>query len=92
MVGPVIAGFGVWLLGCGYAGYKIRFLAFACLVVVGIALITVYIIYGLYQAPLSPHAIMAQSAALMLSVSAFGMGWLLGRLVKRFRDSAVDAT
>jgi hypothetical protein len=37
-----------------------------------------------------PHALLAQLSVLFYAVGGFGLGWLAGRVAKRWRESRVD--
>lgn len=87
----LVMGLALWMFGCGYAGYQKRFGLFVAIVVVGMSLNTVWMVLGLDAKPFSPPAMTAHLAALMYAISAVGIGWLVGRLVRGFRDSKVDA-
>lgn len=90
MLSLLVAGLALWMLGCGYAGYKKRFGLFFVVLVVGMTLNTVWMVLGLDAKPFSPPAMTAHLAALMYAICAVGMGWLAGRLVRGFRESKVD--
>ena len=75
MLMVLAAGLAVWLFGCGYAGYHRRFGLFALVVLAGLTL---------------NFALVAQAGAMMYALSALGVGWYAGRLVRSFRDSRVD--
>lgn len=90
MIYLLVAGLAVWMFGCGYAGFHRRFGLFAAIVVIGMGLNTVWMVMGLDARPLSPPALTAHAAALLYAVCALGMGWIIGRMVRRFRDSKVE--
>ncbi|MCX7566326.1 hypothetical protein OS189_08215 [Sulfitobacter sp. F26169L] len=92
MVYLLVAVLAVWMFGCGYAGYHKRFGLFVLIVAVGMGLNTLWMVFGLDAKPLSPPALAAHLASLMYAISAVGVGWLLGRLVRGFRSSKVDAS
>lgn len=88
----LIAGLAVWMFGCAYAGYHKRFVLFALVAFVGMGLNGIWMYLGLHASPLSPPALMAQIAAPMYAIGALGVGWLIGRVVREFRNSRVDPT
>ncbi len=90
MLSVLVAGLGLWLFGCGYAGYHKRFGLFAIVLLVGMGLNTFWMMAGLHAHPLSPPALTAHAAALMYAVSALGVGWFAGRVVRGFRESRVE--
>lgn len=90
MLMVLAGGLAVWLFGCGYAGYHRRFGLFAVVLLAGLALNFVWMYYGLFAHPLSPDALMAQVGAVMYALSALGVGWYAGRMVRSFRESRVD--
>lgn len=80
----------VWLFGCGYSGYHKRFVLFFGVALIGMGLNTLWMFFGLDAHPLSPAALTAHAAAVLYAVSALGVGWFAGRLVRGFRESRVD--
>ncbi len=90
MLSVLIAGLAVWMFGCAYAGYKKRFGLFLVILAVGMTLNTSWMVFGLDAKPFSNPAMTAHLAALMYAISAVGIGWLVGRLVRGIRESRVD--
>ena len=90
MLMVLAAGLAVWLCGCGYAGYHRRFGLFALVVLAGLTLNFAWMYFGLSAHPMSPDALVAQAGAMMYALSALGVGWYAGRLVRSFRESRVD--
>ncbi len=86
----ILAGLALWMLACAFAGYRARLGLFAVILVAGLALNTAWIVLGLGADPLSPPALSSHLSIVLFAISALGLGWLLGRLVRRFRDSRVD--
>ncbi len=89
-VTTLVAVFAVWLLACVWCGYRVRVLAFVGVVLMGLALNMVWMTFGLNARPFEVDALMAQTAAIMCGVGAFGVGWLAGRMVRQWRDSRVE--
>lgn len=88
----LVAGLAVWMVGCALAGYHKRFGLFALVACVGLALNGIWMYLGLQASPLSPPALMAQIAVAIYALGAVGVGWLIGRVVREFRNSRVDPT
>ncbi|KIN73079.1 hypothetical protein [Sulfitobacter guttiformis] len=91
MIYILVVGLAIWMFGCGYSGYHKRFGLFVIVLLTGMGLNTLWMMFGLDARPLSPPAITAHAAALMYAISAVGLGFLLGRIVRGFRDSRVTA-
>jgi hypothetical protein len=92
MVTFLIAGLGIWMAACAYAGYAKRFGLFVVILVLGMALNAAWMVFGLEARPLSNPALMAHAGVLLYAFAALGFGWLLGRVVRGFRDSRVDGS
>jgi hypothetical protein len=86
----LMAGFGIWMAGCAYAGFHKRAGLFALMTMAGLALSAVWMTLGLNAPLLSPHALMAHAANLIYSGVAGVLGWFAGRVVRGFRESTVD--
>jgi hypothetical protein len=80
----------VWMLACGWCGYRMRFMAFLGVLLSGLALNMAWLVFGLKARPFEPHAVMAETSVLMYGLTAFGVGWLAGRLVRQWRESRVE--
>lgn len=89
-IAALIAVLAVWMLGCAYQGYRARFLGFLGVLLVGMALNMFWMALHLNATPLEGNALMAQAALVLYGLSAFGFGWLVGRVVRQFRASRVD--
>ena len=86
----LVAVLAVWLFGCGYAGYQRRFGLFAVVALAGLGLNTLWMYFAFHAHPLSNPALTAHAAGVMYAVTALGVGWFAGRMVRGFRDSRVD--
>lgn len=82
----------LWLVISAWCGYKAYVRQFLLVLIVGLALDTVWMIYGLKASLFSEHMLMALAAGLLYTLSAFGAGWIVGRFVRAWRDSRVDAS
>ncbi len=90
MLIPVLTAIlALWMFGCGYAGYTKRFGLFVIIAGLGMALNTVWMVFGLDARPFSSPALMAHGAATLYALCALATGWLVGRLVRSFRESGV---
>jgi len=90
MIYLLVVGLAVWVLGCGYTGYHQRFRLFLVILAIGMGLNTLWMVLGLQARPFSPPAMTAHAAALLYAVCALGIGWIIGRTARRFRDSKVE--
>ncbi|WP_370401855.1 hypothetical protein [Sulfitobacter sp. JB4-11] len=88
-VTSLIALLCVWMLACAWTGYHKRFARFAALLLVGLGVNMLWIVAGLKAHPLDPNALLAEVSLLLYGVFAFGMGWLVGRLVRQWQSSRV---
>ena len=80
----------VWMLVCIRCGMRRRWRLFLAVLAVGLALNMAWMMIGLDARWLEPHAIMAQAAVALYGLSAFGLGWLVGRIRRAWRESAVQ--
>lgn len=90
MIYVLVPGLFIWMLGCAYAGYHKRFGLFAFVVLIGMALNTLWMVLGLNAKPLSPNAMVAHAGMLLYAVSAVALGFLTGRIASAFRASRVE--
>lgn len=89
-IAALIAALAVWMLACGYQGYRARLLGFLGVLILGMALNMLWMALHLNATPLEGNALMAQAALMLYGLCAFGFGWLAGRVVRQFRASRVD--
>ncbi|MGJ8625539.1 MAG: hypothetical protein ACSHXB_01155 [Sulfitobacter sp.] len=88
-VTTLVAILAVWMMVCGWCGYRRRGFAFLIVLIVGLGLNMAWMVFGLSARPFEAHAMMAEMSALMYGLGAFGVGWLLGRLARQFQVSRV---
>lgn len=86
----LMAVLAVWMVICGWCGYRKRVFAFLAVMVLGLALNMAWMIIGLNARPFEAHALMAEMSVLMYGIGAFGVGWMIGRLVRQFRKTRVE--
>ncbi len=86
----LISVLAVLMLVCGWCGYRVRIFAFLCTLVLGFALNTVWMVFGLNAQPFEAHALMAQMSLFLYGLGAFGVGFLGGRLARAFQASRVE--
>lgn len=86
----LIAVLLVWMTACVWTGYGARAKTFAVVLGVGLALNMAWMMIGLDAHVLEPHALVAEAAIALYGISAFGFGWLIGRVKKAWRESAVE--
>ncbi|MFD2738531.1 hypothetical protein ACFSUD_03015 [Sulfitobacter aestuarii] len=80
----------LWLLACGWAGYRLRPLALIAILCGGLALNSAWMVFGLDAHPLERHALTAHAAAILYAFSAFGIGYLIGRVMRHWRADRVE--
>jgi len=85
----LIAVLLVWMTACVWTGYKVRTKSFLVVLAVGLGLNMAWMMIGLDARALEPHALVAQVAIALYGISAFGFGWLIGRVRRAWRESAV---
>ncbi|MBB3993645.1 hypothetical protein GGR95_001276 [Sulfitobacter undariae] len=85
-----VFGLVVWMLACGYTGYHKRFGLFLLVVAVGLALNALWMFLWLDANPFSYYALTAQLGALSYALGALGLGWFIGRMAGKFRESKVS--
>lgn len=86
----LLAVFAFWMLVCGWCGFRARALAFFGVLLVGLALNAAWMVLGLDARVFEPYALVAQVSLILYGVGGFGVGWLIGRFMRRWRDSQVD--
>lgn len=91
MIYILVPGLVIWMLGCAYCGYERRFGLFLFVLAIGVALNTLWMVFGLDAKPLSPPAIMAHAGFVLYAITALGLGFLAGRLAQVFRETRVRA-
>ena len=82
--------FVIWLIACIWTGFRARVLWFFIVLATGLALNATWMVFGLDGRVFEPHALLAQLSVLFYAVGGFGLGWLAGRVAKRWRESRVD--
>lgn len=91
MLYVLVTGLAVWMFFCAYAGYHKRFGLFLIVLAIGLGLNTLWMVIGLEAKPFSNNAMVAHAGAILYAVSAVGLGWLTGRMVRAFRKSRVNS-
>lgn len=86
----LVSALVLWMTLCGLCGFFRRYGRFFAVLVLGWGLNTLWMVLGLGAHPLEVNALVAQTALTTYGLVAFGLGWLVGRLRRRFQDSAVD--
>lgn len=82
--------FAVWFGACIWCGYQSRLLRLAVVLAVGLGLNAAWMVWGLDARVFEPHALIAQASLVLYAVGGFGLGWIAGRLVRRWRESRVE--
>lgn len=78
-----------WILLCIWCGYAQRFAMFALVTCAGVGMVFFLIRTAIGVDPLSVNALMSYVSALLAALGALGLGWIIGRFVRSFRDSEV---
>lgn len=86
----LLAVFVLWLIACIWTGFRARVLWFFIVLVIGLSLNAIWVVFGLDARVFEPHALLAQVSVVLYAVGGFGLGWLAGRVAKRWRESRVD--
>ncbi len=89
-IATLLAALAVWMLICGWCGFRKRFLMFFAVLLLGLALNLIWMVVGLNAQPFGPNALIAELSATLYALGAFGSGWLIGRLVREFQASRID--
>lgn len=79
----------LWMLACAFCGFRGRFWHFVAVLGAGLALNTMWMVFGLDAHPFEVHALIAHAAAILYASAAFGTGLLLGRLIRQIKASSV---
>lgn len=80
----------IWMLLCARCGYHLRLIRFLGVLIGGLALNMGWMVFALKAHPFEPNALVAQASAVLYAITAFGSGWLVGRLVRQWRASGVE--
>ncbi|MGR3547218.1 MAG: hypothetical protein ACU0DX_08805 [Roseovarius sp.] len=86
----LLSVFAVWMIACIWTGFRARVLWFFLVLAIGLALNATWMVFGLDARVFEPHALLAQLSVLFYAVGGFELGWLSGRVAKRWRESRVD--
>tara|TARA_R110002072_G_scaffold18676_14_gene69732 strand:- start:476 stop:757 length:282 start_codon:yes stop_codon:yes gene_type:complete len=89
-VATLVMVLAVWMLVCGWCGYRRRVFAFLAVLLAGLALNMAWMVFGLNARPFEANALMAETSALMYAIGAFGVGWLAGRLARQWQSTQVE--
>jgi hypothetical protein len=79
----------LWMLACGWCGYRRRLLWFLLVLLAGLGLNMSWMVFGLGGHPFEPHALMAHAAAILYASGSFVVGFLISRVVRQFRATSV---
>lgn len=79
-----------WMAACGWCGFRIRFGLFAGVMLAGLVANQLWMMIGLQAPALEPNLILAQAAAVCYGLTAFGVGWLSGRIARQWRASEIE--
>lgn len=87
---PLAALMLIWMGFCAWVGFQGRYFRFAAILLCGLALNMLWIVFGLRAQPFEANAVMAQAAAAIYALCAFGMGVFAGRIRRAWRESRVE--
>jgi len=79
----------LWMAACTLCGYRGRFVGFLGVLLAGLTLNMAWMVYGLQAHPFEMNALIAQGAASLYAVCAFGMGWFAARIRRAWQDSRI---
>lgn len=77
----------LWMAACAWFGFQRRYVGFLAVLLGGLALNMVWMVFGLNAHPFELSAIIAQMAAVLYALCAFGVGWFAGRIRRAWRES-----
>lgn len=86
----LLATLAIWMLACGWCGYRQNIVRFLALLLIGLLLNMGWTMLVLNANPFGAHGMGAQIAAVLYVFSAFGTGWLIGRIARQLRESRID--
>lgn len=86
----LIAVFVVFLIFCGVCGYRRKLVGFISVVVSGWTLNFTWMTLAFNAKPLDANALSAQLALAVYGLCGFATGWMISRMVRKFRDTAVE--
>lgn len=86
----LIVVFAAFLILCGICGYRRRLLGFATLMVTGWTLNLIWMMLALKAKPLDLDALSAQGALFIYGLCGFATGWMVSRITRKFRETAVE--
>ncbi len=89
MMGGFIVALVCWMLVCIWCGYRAQFRWFAIALILGLALVVIWVATVLGADLLSANALMSFFSALLYASASFGVGWLAGRFVRGWQGSKV---
>lgn len=88
--GTIIGLLAFWMAACCFCGLKKRFVAFLAVVLTGLAANMAWMVFGLNAKPFESNALIAQAAAVMYALCAFGLGLFLARVQRLWGESRVE--
>jgi 4-amino-4-deoxy-L-arabinose transferase-like glycosyltransferase len=87
----LLAVLAVWLLVCIYTGFRLRFMLFVCVLLIGLGLNALWMMTALEARPLERSALVAQASLLVYGLCAFGVGFLARRIRRTWKQGEVDS-
>lgn len=86
----LVAVFAVFLIFCGVCGYRLKLVGFISVVVSGWTLNFTWMTLAFNARPLDANALTAQLALAVYGLCGFTTGWMISRMVRKFRATAVE--
>jgi hypothetical protein len=80
----------LWMVLCLVCGYRRRVLLFLGVLLTGLSMNQLWMYLGLQARPTEINAIIAQVAVVFYGISAFGTGWLVGRISRAWAESRIE--
>ncbi|MCX7559351.1 hypothetical protein OS190_07190 [Sulfitobacter sp. F26204] len=91
MIGTIVGLFAFWMAACCFCGFKKRFVAFLAVGFTGLAANMAWMVFGLKADPLEDNLLIAQTAAAIYALSAFGIGLFLARVRRLWSESRITS-
>ena len=89
LIWMLVALFALWMAACALCGFRARPLRFLLILAVGLAGNMIWMVLGLDARPFEPHAILAQASATLYALCAFGIGWLVRRVMRAWQAGRI---
>jgi hypothetical protein len=82
--------FVLFLIVCGICGYRRRWVGFASIIVSSWTINFTWMALAAGVEPLSGNALTAQGALALYGFCGFATGWMISRIIRKLRETAVE--